>query len=264
MLFHKPEFLSSETTYFIPKKKTVYRSSFSHNFRMIDSSAGNKTLENASAFTRSFPSKAEGIALCSAFILSSVLIIAGNLLTLVLFAVTKPLRRKSLFLVMNMAFADLMLGAFTLPFYIFFVGSYYQLWTAKYDFDDMAYQIFYTRFDNMFLFGSYISAAFISCERFYAVFWPFRHRSLSNRTCRVIIFLLWTFAVFVSSLITLLHVLSSFESSLYASFPVLLGLTVIICVCNITIWRKTKPKRCTQNARNKTKNITKRPQSLAS
>ena len=105
---------------------------------MIDSSAGNKTLENASAFTRSFPSKAEGIALCSAFILCSVLIIAGNLLTLVLFAVTKPLRRKSLFLVMNMAFADLMLGAITLPFYTFTVGGDYQLWTAKYDFEHMA------------------------------------------------------------------------------------------------------------------------------
>ena len=150
MLFHKAEFLSSETTHFIPKKKTVYRSSFSHNFRMIDSSAGNKNLENASAFTRSFLSKAEGIAQCSAFILSSVLIIAGNLLTLVLFAVTKPLRRKSLFLVMNMAFADLMLGAFTLPFYIFVVGGDYQLWTAKYDSEHMAYRAFYTSFDNIF------------------------------------------------------------------------------------------------------------------
>ena len=76
-------------------------------------------MENASAFTRSFPSKAEEIALFSALILSSVLIIAGNLLTLVLFAVTKPLRRKSLFLVMNMAFADLLLGTFSVPFYIY-------------------------------------------------------------------------------------------------------------------------------------------------
>ena len=76
-----------------------------------------------------FPFKAEGITLCSTFILSSVPIIAGNLLTLVLFAVTKPLRRKSSFLVLNMhmTFADLMLGAFTLPFFIFFVGGYYQL-----------------------------------------------------------------------------------------------------------------------------------------
>ena len=111
------------------RKKNAYRSSFSNKFIMIDSSAGNKTSENVSASTRSFPFKAEGIALCSTFILSSVPIIARNLLTLVLFAATKPLRRKSSFLVLNMhmAFADLMLGAFTLLFYIFFVGGYYQL-----------------------------------------------------------------------------------------------------------------------------------------
>ena len=171
-------------------------------------------MENASAFKRSFPSKEEGIALCSALILSSVLIIAGNLLTLVLFAVTKPLRRKSLFLVMNMAFADLMLGAFTLPFYIYLVGDAYQLWTAKYDFEHVAYKIFYTSFDDTFLLGSYISAASISCERFYAVFWPFKHRSLSTRTYRIAIFLLWSSAVLVSTLMTLLNVSSSFESVL--------------------------------------------------
>ena len=99
-------------------------------------------------------------------------------------------------------------------------------------------------------FGSYMSAAFISCERFYAVFWPFRHRSLSTRTYRVIIFLLWTFAVLVSSLITLLHFLSSFESSLYASVPVLLGLTVAICVCNIAIWRNFQHESVDSQHRN--------------
>ena len=188
---------------------------------MIDLSAESKTMENASSFTRHFPSKAEGIALCSALSLSLVLIIAGNLLTLVPFAVTKPLRRKSLFLVLNMAFADLMLGAFTLPFYIFFLGGYYQLWTVKYDSEHMAYQIFYTSFDNTFLFGSYISAAAISCERCYSVFWPFKHRSLSTITYRVIIFLIWTLAVLVSTLINLLNFSdsSSFESILYVLSP---------------------------------------------
>ena len=95
-----------------------------------------------------------------------------------------------------------------------------------------------------------MSAAFISCERFYAVFWPFRHRSLSTRTYRIIIFLLWTFAVLVSSLITLLHFLSSSESSLYASIPVLLGLTVVICVCNIAIWRNFQHESVDSQHRN--------------
>ena len=250
MLLQKVEFLSSKTTHFIQKKISVNRRSLSHKFIMIDSWAVNKTLENVSASTRSFPSKSEGIALCSAFILSSVLITAGNLLTLVLFAATKPLRKKSLFLVMNMAFADLMLGAFTLPFYIYLVGDDYQLWTAKYDSEHMAYIIFYASFDNIFLLGSYISAASISCERFYAVFWPFKHRSLSTRTYRITIFSIWTFAVLLSTLITLLYVSSSFKSSLYVFIPVVLGLTVIICVCNIAIWRNFLRERVAAQQRN--------------
>ena len=250
MLLQKVEFLSSKTTHFIQKKISVNRSSLSHKFIMIDSWAVNKTLENVSASTRSFPSKSEGIALCSAFILSSVLITAGNLLTLVLFAATKALRRKSLFLVMNMAFADLMLGAFTLPFYIYLVGDGYQLWTAKYDSEHMAYKIFYASFDNIFLLGSCISAASISCERFYAVFWPFKHRSLSTRTYRITIFSIWTFAVLLSTLITLLYVSSSFKSSLYVFIPVVLGLTVIICVCNIAIWRNFQRERVAAQHRN--------------
>ena len=99
-------------------------------------SAVNESLKNTSEFAKRFPSKSEGIALCSVFMLSSVLIIAGSLLALVLFAVNKTLRRKSLFLVMNMAFADLMLGTISVPFYIYFVGDAYQLWTAKFGFQE--------------------------------------------------------------------------------------------------------------------------------
>ena len=54
---------------------------------------------------------AEGIILCSAFVVEAVLIAVGNLLTVVLFAFNRKLRRKSLFLVINMAFSDAMLGA---------------------------------------------------------------------------------------------------------------------------------------------------------
>ena len=200
---------------------------------MIHSSAVNKTMENASAFTRSFPSKAEGIALCSAFILSSVLIIAGNLLTLVLFAVTKPLRRKSLFLVMNMAFADLLVGTFSVPFYIYIVKHVHQFWKAKHG----SYLMAFRCIDAIFMFGSYLSAAFISCERLYAVYWPFKHRLMSTKTYRIAIFTLWTLVALLSIILTLLSVFTSIRSALYVSVLVLLGLTILICVCNIAIWR---------------------------
>ena len=213
---------------------------------MIESSAVNKTMENASAFTRSFPPKAEGIALYSAFILSSVLIIAGNLLTLVLFTVTKPLRRKSLFLVINMAFADLLLGTFSVPFYIYLAGDAYQLWTVKYGF----YLMVFRCIDAIFMFGSYLSAAFISCERLYAVYRPFKHRLLSTKTYRIAIFILWTFAALLSTILYLLSVFTSVRSALYVSVLVLLGLTVIICVCNIAIWRNFKHQSIDSQHRN--------------
>ena len=47
------------------------------------------------------PSEVEGIAWCIAFMLEAVYIVLGNFCTLVLFAVKKRLRKRSLFLVIN-------------------------------------------------------------------------------------------------------------------------------------------------------------------
>ena len=72
--------------------------------------------ENATGSLRIALSKAEGIAICSAFILQFVFIVVENLLTIVLFAVNRRLvRLGSLFLVINMACADLMTGTVTIP-----------------------------------------------------------------------------------------------------------------------------------------------------
>ena len=72
----------------------------------------------------------EGIALCSALTLTFILLIMGNLLTIIIFAKNKNIRKKHLFLVVNMAFADLFLGAFSLPVYIYDVGYGFRLWTT--------------------------------------------------------------------------------------------------------------------------------------
>ena len=73
-------------------------------------------------------SRSEGIAWSSVFFLFSFFIVVGNLLTIVLFAANKRASKKSLFLVINMAFADLLLGAFCLPVYSYFIiSSGYQL-----------------------------------------------------------------------------------------------------------------------------------------
>ena len=73
----------------------------------------------------------EGIALCSALTLTFILVVVvGNLLNIVTFAKNKNIRKKYLLLVINMAFADLFLGALSLPVYIYDVGYEFHLWTT--------------------------------------------------------------------------------------------------------------------------------------
>ena len=131
-------------------------------------------------------SKAEGIAFSSVFIMASFFIVAGNFLTIVLFALSKKLRKRSLILVMNMAVSDLLLGAVSLPIYIYGNADYFRLGKVKTNQDLFFSYIF---LDAIFSQVSLISALSISLERFHAICWPFRHRVLSMRTYKIVFFL---------------------------------------------------------------------------
>ena len=180
-------------------------------------------------------SKAEGIALCTVFALEAVFVAAGNLMTIVIFAMNKNLRKKSLFLIINMSFADLILGAVSIPFYIYFVGHYYQLWTDKMP---TFLTILFTVVDTISSQASLITAVLISVERFYAIYWPLNHRTLSMRAYRIVIFMVWAMAMLVSTVLNLLRDFVSLKHSVFAWAPYVLTLLFIVCGCNIGIWRK--------------------------
>ena len=186
------------------------------------------------------PSKAQGIAVVTALMFESGLIVMGNVLTIILFAGEKKLRKKSLFLVMNMALADVMLGAVSLPLWVYFlVGPYYLLWTAKTN--APIYYCFHF-LDTTFSQSSLISAVFISCERFYAVYWPLKHKTLSTRAYGIAIFMVWSLAILVSTVFLLSLYLESYKAAAlsWMSFP--LSFLFIVCACNIGIWRKVRKR----------------------
>ena len=140
---------------------------------------------------------AEGIVLSSAFVVEAVLIAFGNLLTVVLFAFNRKLRRKSLFLIINMALSDAMLGAVCLPLYVYLiVGPAFQLWENAYELQ-MRLDIFVHMLHTIFTHSSLISAVFISFERFYAIVWPLKHRRLLVREYFIIILTTWFLAIIV-------------------------------------------------------------------
>ena len=87
-------------------------------------SASTSSLNNSFSAMDEMFSEAQVIAWSCALASETVVIFLGNLLTIVLFIFNKKLRnKKSLYLVMNMAFADLVLGGASLPLFVYLVTA---------------------------------------------------------------------------------------------------------------------------------------------
>ncbi|CAH3155934.1 unnamed protein product [Porites lobata] len=91
-----------------------------------------------------------------------------------------------------------------------------------------------------FSLASSITAALISAERFYAIYWPLKHRTLSTRAYRLAIFMVWTMAI----LFSMVYVLLFWSPMTLYSFQCLYVLFLVLTICglNIGIWRKFKQK----------------------
>ena len=204
---------------------------------MINVSARTSVNNTSSSYTPySVPSRVEGITVSVFFLLEAVLIIAGNFLTISLFAKEKKLRKKSLLLVVNMAFADLILGAVCLPLYVYlYIGPMYRLWKSDTSYKTL--RIGWAVVDTTFAQVSLISAVCVACERFYAIFRPLKHRTLSLKAYFIVIVIIWTLAMFVSAVCNTAKYLISYKAATYAwiSFPLLF--LFIVCLCNIGIYR---------------------------
>ena len=201
----------------------------------MNESTGTSSNNKSSTYTPySVPSRVEGITLSVVFLLEAVLIVAGNFLTICLFAKEKKLRKKSLFVVVNMAFADLISGAVSLPLYVYlYIGPSYRLWKTSYKALEIGWDVTDTTFSQ----ASLISAVFIALERFYAIYWPLKHLTLSTKAYNITIVIIWTLALLVSAVSNPVNYLISDKAAIYAwmSFPLLF--LFIVCACNIGICR---------------------------
>ena len=172
------------------------------------------------------------IAWSCALATEAVVIVVGNLLTIVLFALNKKLRsKKSLYLVLNMAFADLFLGGVCLPMYVYFLAH------GQVKFEEKT-PTFFTIVFYVFAQASFITAALISCERFYAIYWPLKHRqTLSTRTYSFVILTVWTSSI-LSSLFTVFLLQFSSLVALNSFLSLfLVSVLLITSGLNFGVWR---------------------------
>ncbi|XP_044162885.1 medium-wave-sensitive opsin 1-like [Acropora millepora] len=161
------------------------------------------------------------------FSVMAFLIIVGNSLTIATL-LRKKFRKRPQFLLINLAFADLLVGCATVLYVIVQFG-FIALWFVLDIFDMFAGL------------SSIFHLAVISLERLHATVRPFRHRQLSLKPYWVAIATPW---VLSSSVATLM--LTRFRGMLHAGVPliiVIICLTtplLITCFSYLAIWRKRR------------------------
>ena len=163
------------------------------------------------------------------FGLLSSLIIVGNALSIsILFK--RRLRKRPHFLLISLAFADLLVELISVPFYIAVKNIPYRIGilTLSYQCVDMITGL-----------SSIFTLAIISLERLHAISLPFRHRQLTSRSYAIAIATPWIFSLIVTSFQVLkffsLMTLIEFTSVIIISLSTPL---LITCVSYCIIWRK--------------------------
>ena len=169
-----------------------------------------------------------------AFGIVAFVTVSGNVLTFAVFFTCKKLlhMRASYFLI-NLAAADLLVGAVAVPMYIVLLCRHL---------DNVAYQNVYTTIDIASGFASVFTLTAIGMERFYAAFCPLRHRNILTETkFLMMVGLVWFFA----SVIATFHLLFKYDVIPYEVFfsvmmSMLTACLFFICVCYSGIWIRVK------------------------
>ena len=161
------------------------------------------------------------------FGLLSFLIIVGNALSIsILFK--RRLRKRPHFLLISLAFADLLVGLIPVPLYIIIQYSRYRI-----------FGLVYIRVDMFVGLSSVFTLAAISLERLHAIARPLRHRQLTSRSYAIAIATPWIFSLIVS----LCYLLPVFSVITYLQFSYVIIVSLstpllITCISYCIIWRK--------------------------
>ena len=139
-------------------------------------------------------SSSECIIWLTVFTAESVAIVTVNLLAIILFIKNRSLRSRSMYLVISLTVADMLVGVLSVGYVQFDLLQGCRLiklnLSWKVDFSLSNFSLF-------FPFVSLTNIAVISLERFHATFRPFRHRLIKRWVYVVAIAVVWVFPVIV-------------------------------------------------------------------
>ena len=162
-------------------------------------------------------SSSECIIWFTVFAAEFVAIVTVNVLAIILFIKNRNLRTRSMYLVISLAVADMLVGV--LCFVQF--GLLRQCRLIKLNLS-LEVGILLSSFDFFFPFVSLSNIAVISLERFHATFRPFRHRLIKRWVYVVAIVVVWVFSCncfsHLGDRVALFHWISPLHTGILLSF----------------------------------------------
>ena len=169
----------------------------------------------------------------------SVATVTLNLCTIIVFVRNRNLRKRSTYLVKNLAVIDMFVGG-TVVYFLFYIAGVF-CYLFKWHLIDYWTCIFTEVLMSLFPIASLTNITIIALERVHATFFPLRHRVLKKRIYRLMIAVVWV----ISGLLAIAyHVLPKFKETYYYGVSLLLTSSsifpLIICVCYTSIVIKVR------------------------
>ena len=148
-------------------------------------------------------SSSECIAWLTVIGTESIAIVTLNFLTILVFIRNRSLRKLSMYLVINLAVADMLVGGFTEVISLVHMGDFIcHVWRVNLMYSGIWADIIWGVW-RLFPFTSLTNLATISLERMHATFRPFKHRVIKKWVLSVVITVTWVTAGLLETVVQL-------------------------------------------------------------
>ena len=172
-------------------------------------------------------SLSECIPLMTVVLAECVAIVTLNLCTIIVFMRNRNLRKRTTYLVINLAVIDMFVGGMAVYELFYRIGVDCNLW--EWHLTERTY-IFVVLLLRLFSIGSLTNITGIALERVHATFFPFKHRVLKKWVYGLIIAVVWVTSGLASVTYTLLVLFEEIQYFAYSGFTFLSICLLIICI----------------------------------
>lgn len=181
------------------------------------------------------PSKESVIAACFFYTLIALVAVFGNLMVMMAFFINDKLRTVTNYFVLGLAAADILVGAISVPLWMYILNYYADRMVKNKSFFDL--NVLYTTLDSFAGISSILHLMAISMERYFCVGWAVKHRNTKKHVYYIALFLVWFFSALAASVKLMIPNIKPEDHVLF-TFVVffLLPLTIIV-VSYAAIWK---------------------------